>query len=100
MARRREPLAPVEPDEARGPILPFDLTFHFGSYDDAYEHHLARVTWLREHGIDTDDRAAVAAVERESRRAYGVVDSLSRARVMAEGRAAHVRGSHSGLGQR
>ena len=87
MARRRES-TPVEPDDPRSPVLPFELTFHFGSYDDAHEHYLARVAWLREHGVDTDDWAAVAAVERQSRLAYGAVDSLSRARIMAEGRAA------------
>ncbi len=87
MARRRES-TPVEPDEPGGPVLPFELTFHFGSYDRAYEHHQARDRWLHEHGVDTDDRAAVAAVERQSRLAYGAVDSLSRARIMAEGRAA------------
>ncbi len=85
MARLRDS-TPVEPEQPGGPVLPFELTFHFGSYDDAYEHHLARVAWLREHGVDTDDRAAVAAVERQSRLAYGAVDSLSRARIMAEGR--------------
>ena len=85
MARRK---AVAVEQETPGPVLPFELTFHFGSYDDAYEHHTARVAWLREHGVDTDDRAAVAAVERQSRLAYGVVDSLSRARIMAAGRAA------------
>jgi len=87
VARRRDS-TPVEPDQARGPVLPFELTFHFGSHDRAFEHHQARDQWLREHGVDTDDRAAVAAVERQSRLAYGAVDSLSRARIMAAGRAA------------
>ena len=88
MARRRAAVE-AEPEQVAGVILPLDLTFHFGSSDRAYEHHQARDRWLHEHGVDTDDRAAVAAVERQSRLAYGAVDSLSRARIMAEGRAAH-----------
>jgi len=39
-----------------------------------------------EHGVDVDDRAAVAAVVAVSRRAHGAVAALSRAWVMAEGR--------------
>ena len=88
MARRRDS-TPVEPNDPRGPVLPFELTFHFGPYDRAFDHHQARDRWLHEHGVDIADRAAVAEVLRASRRAYGAVDSLSRARIMAEGRAAH-----------
>ncbi len=71
-------------------VLPFELTFNTAGrpWEDFYRD---RAEWLTEHGVDPDDRAAVAAVDRESRRAYGVVDSLSRARVMAQGKRAHAR---------
>lgn len=83
MARRRQ--APVVAQETPGPVLPFELTFNCSArlWEDF---HANRAEWLREHGVDVDDRAAVSGVLDASRRAYGVTDSLSRARVMAEGR--------------
>jgi len=86
---RRKDSTPVEPDDPRGPVLPFELAFNLGSDEAWGEFYEARGMWLREHGIDIVDRAAVAEVLRASRRVYGAVDSLSRARIMAEGRAAH-----------
>lgn len=70
-----------------GPVMPLDVVFNFGSDDSRPEFHEVRVEWLREHGIDPDDRTAVQVVVTASQRAHGAVDALSRARVMAQGKA-------------
>ncbi len=90
MARVRRP-EPVEPEQPQGPVMPLDVVFNFGSDDSRPEFHESRVEWLREHGIDPDDRTAVRAVVAASQRAHGVVDALSRARVMAQGKARRTR---------
>ncbi len=77
---RRPQRQPEAPTEVTGPVMP--LRTLLGRFEDRY-------AWLRAHGIDPQDRAAVREVEAASHRAHGTDSALNRARAYELGLSRH-----------